>query len=52
MEVPKIEMSNDTGTGEELWEGLEVEDKGKGEDKGKNTETDLVSDNTFNNIAC
>ena len=46
MEMPKVEMGNNTGTAEELWEGLGGEDKedvdegNKNEDKG--TEADLV----------
>ena len=50
MEMPKVEMGNDMGIGEKLWEGLGVEDKS--EDKGKNARLDLVSDNTFNDTAC
>ena len=40
MEIPKVEMGDNTGTGEELWEGLGVENEGK----NKKTRKDLVGD--------
>ena len=48
MEMPKVEMGNNTRTAEESWEGLGDEDReGKGEneenaDKGEGTGADLV----------
>ena len=47
METPKIEMSNSTGIGEEVWEGLGDKDKGRNKNKGKKAGEDLVSYNVL-----
>ena len=55
MEMPEVEMGDNTGAGEELWEGLGVEDKeGMDEGKGKDEKTgeDLVSGRVLSIVVC
>ena len=43
IEMPKVEMGNNTGTSKESWEGLGVEDKGMDKGEGKKAGDKLVS---------
>ena len=53
IETPKVEMGNDTGASEELWEGLGAEDKeNANKGKGENVREDLVSAYYLNVIVC
>ena len=44
MEMPEVEMGDDTGTAEESWEGLGDEEEDGGKDEGENEDEDESED--------